>query len=147
MIQHGKENKVERDLSINTLCGGAVQEKINRALRRVSDNILDPNTEAKKKRKIVLELTFEPNEDDREDVSVDASVTWKLAPEEKSHTQIFISHDANRDTVTITEHVKGQLRGQMSLDDFGLTTEDFDPDTGEIKPSNVREFPNRVVNQ
>lgn len=41
-----------KDLSIENLCGGAVQERINRALRKVSDNILDVNTEAKKKRSI-----------------------------------------------------------------------------------------------
>lgn len=39
-----------KDLSIENLCGGAVQERINRALRKVSDNILDVNTEAKKKK-------------------------------------------------------------------------------------------------
>lgn len=40
-----------KNLSIENLCGGAVQERINRALRKVSDNILDINTEAKKKKK------------------------------------------------------------------------------------------------
>ena len=63
-----------KNLSIESLCGGAVQERINRALRKVSDNILDPNTEAKKKRVINLQLTFEPSEDDREDVTVEAGL-------------------------------------------------------------------------
>ena len=130
-----------RDLSIESLCGGAVQERINRALRKVSDNILDPNTEAKKKRVITLQLTFSPDEDDREDVSVDAAVTMKLAPEEKVHTQFYINSDLTNNQVTITEHVKGQIKGQMSFDDFGLvalpdepTAEELgcDPETGEI---------------
>ena len=47
---------MEKDLSIESLCGGAINERINRALRKVSDNILDPNTDAKKKRSITLKL-------------------------------------------------------------------------------------------
>lgn len=131
-----------KDLSIESLCGGAVQERINRALRKVSDNILDPNTEAKKKRVINLQLTFVPSEDDREDVTVEAAVTMKLAPEEKVHTQLYINRDLTNNHVTITEHVKGMIKGQMSFDDFGLVAipddepaaEDLgcDPETGEI---------------
>ena len=129
-----------RDLSIESLCGGAVQERINRALRKVSDNILDPNTEAKKKRVINLQLTFEPKEDDREDVKVEAAVTIKIAPEEKVHTQLYINKDLANNQVTITEHVKGQIKGQLSFDDLGLLTipdddeaEEMacDPETGE----------------
>ena len=130
-----------KDLSIENLCGGAVQERINRALRKVSDNILDPNTEAKKKRNISLTLTFIPNEDDREDVAVEAHVTMKLAPEDSVKTQFYINRDMTKDVVTITEHVKGQIKGQLSFDDLGFMVEDIeptaeelgcDPETGEI---------------
>lgn len=129
-----------KDLSIENLCGGAVQERINRALRKVSDNILDVNTEAKKKRSISLTLTFIPNEDDREDVSVEANVTMKLAPEEGVKTQFYINKDLTNEVITITEHVKGMIKGQLSFDDLGFVTEDIsepedpgcDPETGEI---------------
>lgn len=130
-----------KDLSIENLCGGAVQERINRALRKVSDNILDPNTEAKKKRNIALTLTFIPNEDDREDVAVEAHVTMKLAPEEGVKTQLYINRDLSSDVVTITEHVKGQIKGELSFDDLGFMVYDdepteeelgCDPETGEI---------------
>ena len=129
-----------KDLSIENLCGGAVQERINRALRKVSDNILDVNTEAKKKRSISLTLTFIPNEDDREDVSVEANVTMKLAPEEGVKTQFYINKDLTNEIITITEHVKGMIKGQLSFDDLGFVMEDIsepedpgcDPETGEI---------------
>ena len=129
-----------KDLSIENLCGGAVQERINRALRKVSDNILDVNTEAKKKRSISLTLTFIPNEDDREDVSVEANVTMKLAPEEGVKTQFYINKDLTNEVITITEHVKGMIKGQLSFDDLGFVMEDIsepedpgcDPETGEI---------------
>ncbi len=114
-----------KDLSIENLCGGAVQERINRALRKVSDNILDVNTEAKKKRSISLTLTFIPNEDDREDVSVEANVTMKLAPEEGVKTQFYINKDLTNEVITITEHVKGMIKGQLSFDDLGFVMEDI----------------------
>ena len=133
-----------KDLSIENLCGGAVNERINRALRKVSDNILDPNTDAKKKRSITLQLTFKPSENDREEVAVEANVTMKLVPEEGVSTQFFINRDLNNDTVTITECVKGQIKGQMSIDDLGFPIDvqaaeemGCDPVTGEI----VEEIP------
>lgn len=110
-----------KELTLENLCGGAVSEQISRALRKVSDNILDPNTEPKKKREIVLKLTFNPNEDDREEVNVEAHVTMKLAPEIGASTQLFINRDLDGDTVTITECAKGQIKGQVSLDDYGFT--------------------------
>ena len=56
---------------------GALQERVDRAIAKVVDNILDPNTDAKKKRTIQIAITFVPNEDDREDVSVMTSTTVK----------------------------------------------------------------------
>ena len=50
-----------------SLCDGAVQEKIDRALKAVTDNIMDPNTPPSKKRSITLKITFTPREDDRKD--------------------------------------------------------------------------------
>ena len=126
---------MQQVLSIQTLCDGAVEEKLNRALRKVSDNILDPNTPAEKKREAILKLSFASNEDDREDVMVGATVETKLAPEESVKTQLFISKNPATDTVTIMEHVKGQIKGQMSLDDYGfnaLPEKEFDAETGEI---------------
>lgn len=123
-------------LTVEGLCGGAVQERINRALAKVVDNILDPNTEAKKKRSITLKLSFVPNEDDREDVAVGAEVNYSLAPEEGTGTHLFVSKDPNSKQITITEHQKGEIKGQLSLDDYGMMIQDrepsVDPETGEI---------------
>lgn len=133
-----------KDLSIENLCGGAVQERINRALKKVSDNILDPNTNSKKKRSLSIVLTFIPDEDDREDCTIEANVSMKLVPEEGVKSQLYISKDLRNGIITITEHVKGQIKGQMSFDDLGFamddtadtadTAEDLgcDPETGEI---------------
>lgn len=133
-------------LTLASMCGGGVQERINRALAKISDNILDPNTEAKKKRVLTVKIELTPSEDDREDVVVDVSTAYKLAPEVGLKTQLFINKDFRTGEISITEHAKGQIKGQLTLDDCGMSTVEekvqsreelaeelgCDPDTGEL---------------
>lgn len=120
-------------LTLASMCGGGVQERINRCLAKISDNILDPNTEAKKKRTLTIQITFTPDEDDREDVSVDVATNVKLAPETGLSTQLWINKDFKSGEVSITEHAKGQIKGQLTLDELGMETkpESMEPPTAE----------------
>lgn len=128
-------------LTLASMCAGGVQERIDRALAKISDNILDLNTDAKKKRVLDVKITLTPSEDDREDVSV------KLAPEMGLKTQLFINKDFRSGVTTLTEHSKGAIKGQLTLDDCGMsmnpeeveeekpvTAEELgcDPETGEV---------------
>lgn len=135
-------------LTLANMCNGGVQERIDRALAKVSDNILDLNTDPKKKREVIVKIIFAPNENDREDVAVNVQTSVKLAPEMGLETQLFISKDFKNGTVQLTEHAKGQIKGQLTLDDCGMSMDDedenrqtkeglakelgCDPDTGEI---------------
>lgn len=80
-------------LTLASMCAGGVQERIDRALAKISDNILDLNTDAKKKRVLDVKITLTPSEDDREDVSVEVQTSIKLAPEMGLKTQLFINKD------------------------------------------------------
>ena len=73
---------MNRKLTLASLFGGALQEKVNRALYKVAENILDPNTAAKAKRTVTIKLSLLPNEKDREDVLIHADVTYTLAPDD-----------------------------------------------------------------
>ncbi|MBD5392968.1 MAG: replication terminator protein [Lachnospiraceae bacterium] len=146
-------------LTLASMCGGGVQERINRALAKISDNILDPNTEAKKKRVLTVKIELTPSEDDREDVVVDVSTAYKLAPEVGLKTQLFINKDFKTGEISITEHAKGQIKGQLTLDDYGMSTDQkeeqsmeelakelgCDPDTGEVLEQ-PEESQGKVVN-
>ena len=148
-------------LTLASMCGGGVQERINRALAKISDNILDPNTEAKKKRVLTVKIELTPSEDDREDVVVDVSTAYKLAPEVGLKTQLFINKDLSTGEISITEHAKGQIKGQLTLDDCGMSmnpdeekvqsreelAEELgcDPDTGELLEQSQEER-GKVVN-
>jgi hypothetical protein len=132
-------------LTLATMCGGGVQERIDRALSKISDNILDPNTDAKKKRILNVQIVFIPNDEDREDVAVEIHTSTKLAPETGLKTQLFISKDIGSNTVNITEHLKGAIRGQLTLDDCGMAVDESvtaeelgcDPETGEVAETKV----------
>lgn len=78
------------ELSLATMLGGAVIERVNDELARVLLNTVDPNTNPTAKRKVKLELVFKP-EKDRSMGSVEVSVTSALAPAEKISTRLFIA--------------------------------------------------------
>lgn len=132
-------------LTLASMCAGGVQERIDRALSKISDNILDANTDAKKKRVLDVKIVLTPSEDDREDVSVEVHTSVKLAPETALKTQLFVNKDFKTGVTTLTEHAKGAIKGQLTLDDCGrsmsedeesaaVTAEELgcDPETGEL---------------
>lgn len=119
-------------LTMTSICSGAVQEKVDRAIQAVADNILDPNTDAKKKRSITMKIVFQPNEDDREDVAVHVDVTRSLAPEAGVKTQLFIAKDIESGALTVQEHQHGMIKGQL---DFG----DMEELYGEIEDGGTEE--------
>lgn len=107
-------------LTLATICGGAVQTKIDRALERVVENILDANTDPKKKRTITLKITMFPNEEDYQDIAVAADVSMQLAPEKRVSTEFFVDRDERTGGITIMEHAEGAIKGQLSFDDLKL---------------------------
>ena len=76
-------------VNLETFAGGALQEKFDDAMEKVLVNMMDPNTPWKNKRKIVVEVSFEQNED-RDDSTVNVSVVPKLAPVKPVSTRMAI---------------------------------------------------------
>lgn len=122
-------------LTMTTICDGAVQEKVDRAIQAVADNILDPNTDPKKKRSITMKIVFQPNEDDREDVAVHVEVTRSLAPEAGVKTQLFIAKDIESGALTVQEHQHGMIKGQLDFGDMEELYGEIEDDvTEETEP-------------
>ncbi len=124
-------------VNLETFAGGALQEKFDDAMEKVLVNMTDPNTPWKIKRKIVVEVSFEQNED-RDDSTVNVSVVPKLAPVKPVSTRMAIGKDLATGEV-FAEEYSSQCRGQMTLDDYqsqqGQVVDGkiVDPETGEIK--------------
>ena len=124
-------------VNLETFAGGALQEKFDDAMEKVLINMTDPNTPWKIKRKIVVEVSFEQNED-RDDSTVNVSVVPKLAPVKPVSTRMAIGKDLETGQV-FAEEYGNQCRGQMTLDDYQIQRDQVvdgkivDPETGEIK--------------
>ena len=126
---------MNRKLTLASLFGGALQEKVNRALYKVAENILDPNTAAKAKRTVTIKLSLVPNEKDREDVLIHADVTYALASEDGVASSMYMQRDIDTGRITVAEYQRGEVKGQLDFGDIGLFSDDeeeVDAETGEI---------------
>lgn len=108
----------DKAMTLTTICGGAVEEKFQRALSDVTRNILDPNTDPKKKRTITIRLTLSLSKTDVGAIDVKADVTKKLEPHKAARTSLLIDMEPGGDYVRLIEHAPGQIPGQMGLEDF-----------------------------
>lgn len=108
-------------ISLEKFAGGTLAEKFDIALKEVLQNITDPNTDWKTKRKLTLELSFN-TEEDRELSTVEIVTKTKLASAKSTSTKIIIDSDGNGGI--IASEYKNQLKGQQYLS--------VDTDTGEI---------------
>lgn len=125
-------------VELGEVLGGELQAKFNKSLKRVIENLLDPNTSFKQKRKINIQLVFEQNEE-RDDVTADIDVTEKLAPQTGLRTHFAIGKDLKTGEVMAEEYGK-QVKGQFKINDVapavGVGEISVDPDTGEVVERN-----------
>ncbi|WP_394883033.1 replication terminator protein [Clostridium baratii] len=112
---------MENMINLEKFAGGALTEKMNGALKEVLENIADPNTDYKLKRKLTLELTFESGED-RELAEVTILAKTKLAPNKPIATKLVIGTDG-KGGVLASEYKK-QVPGQSVMR--------VDEETGEV---------------
>ena len=107
---------MENMINLEKFAEGALAEKMNGALKEVLENIQDPNTDFKFKRKLTLEMIFVSGED-RELAEVSMIAKTKLAPNKPIATKIVIGTDG-KGGVLASEYKK-QVPGQsvMRVDD------------------------------
>lgn len=130
-------------ISLDKFAGGAFGERANSAIQQVLENIKDPNTDHKIKRKVILELTFVTGESrDMTDVNVVAKT--KLAPQKPVSSIILIDKNVNGDVLG-TEFRK-QIEGQTVLVVEPGTGEVIEPDIQTEKQKPVDLF-KRVTNK
>lgn len=99
--------------NLSTLAEGALQERFDHAIAQVTENILDVNTDPKKKRKITITLTMNTLDDIRDQMVMGAEIKTTLAPREPVSTRVLI--EGNGKDVFANELKSGQ-KGQMFFD-------------------------------
>jgi len=130
---------VKEITNLDQLMNGALNERFNSEIKKVWKNVLDPNTDPKAKRKLVMTITMKPNAN-RDAAEMEAEVTVKLAPPVPIQQTVYV-HQNDDGSVHALEN-NGQLPGQVdmygNINEPGEATFNApDPDTGEI-PSLVQ---------
>ena len=112
---------MKNNFSLDEFAQGALLEQFNQAAQEVAENIADPNTSAKAKRKIIMELAFKPGED-RELVPVNVNVRTALAPVKGFASRVIIGRN-DKGKIESKEYVSNY--NQLQIDETGqLKTND-----------------------
>lgn len=123
-------------INLEQFAGGAFTAQINRELKKVAENIQDPNTDATAKRKITVVMEFMPNES-RDFVTTGVQAKATLAPALGAVTAFNVGTDLKTGEVQAAEIGK-QLPGQMAMvledtsEEEDTMVRTVDPSTGEI---------------
>ena len=100
--------------SILDMAMGAIKERVDYEMGHIVDNILDPNTEAKKKRKLVLTLEFQPDSN-RQVITVSTTAKSALVPTDPVMTTLYVAAELGTGQLQVVEMVP-QVPGQMAMD-------------------------------
>ncbi|ABO49719.1 conserved hypothetical protein [Desulforamulus reducens MI-1] len=79
-------------INVLELAHGAIAEQISNELGKVLENLMDPNTDVKTKRKLVVTLEFKPDEN-RDVVDCTAQAKATLAPVKPITTRLLMDTD------------------------------------------------------
>ena len=116
-------------VDLSELAGGQLQEKFDREITRVIQNMQDPNTPYGDSRKITITVSFKQTEM-RDDAKVDISVSSKLASVISAKTYFALGKDLKTGEVLVSEYGR-QIPGQMSIAD--IADEDEETESSEAK--------------
>ena len=132
--------ETQEKLTIVSLASGAAIEAVDDEIRRVIENILDPNCDPAKRRTVTLELVFAPTKDNRNLFGVSIQAKSKIVPPNAVITTAYADHDA-AGAVCASELRPGIRHDQGNMLDYTkdqpidvepVKTEVVDPDTGEV---------------
>lgn len=97
---------------ITDIADGAAMEEIDVQLGRVVENLLDPNTDWKKKRSLTVKFDFSTDKN-RELTKCEVSVDPKLAPSLPVETQIAFGMVNGQ---LAAQEISNQVAGQTAMD-------------------------------
>jgi len=109
------------NMDLSRLAEGAVQERINEELQKVAQNIMDPNTEWKKVRKVTLTISVSPDES-REIGLVGIEAKSSLAPAKGIATTFMFG--TSREGKAVANELVSGVKNQLMIDNDGDVADD-----------------------
>ena len=139
-------------ISLDSMEGGALLEQFGIAAAQIARNIMDPNTDPEKARKITITFTFKSDKN-RKRINTQYDVKIATAPPLARETMFLVGQDLRTGRIEMKEYGSNQPPVRVAGESYEVTTEviapqskPFDPETGEIiepaqyqKPINLRE--------
>jgi hypothetical protein len=105
----------EIQIKLASIARGSLEEQFNYELKRVLENIYDPNTEPEKKRKITIEMVFTPD-DEREIVKIACKTKSVLVTARQINSK-FVLGKHEDGSIGASEFVS-DIPGQLDLCDI-----------------------------
>lgn len=102
----------KEELTLENLGKGVVYEKFKFELKKIMNNINDPNTDPEKLRKIEFIIKFKPASD-RGLVKIEVQSKATLAPDSASEHHVFTGIDKRGEHIALVDDPK-----QLTLDDI-----------------------------
>lgn len=116
-------------LDLSAIGEGGLQEKVDKELEKVFDNILDPNTDTKTARKLTITLTMK-SDDTRQTVATGMEVKSTLAPQTGVATTVLVGQ---KDGKVYANELKSSIPGQMYFDEKGDVRTDIGQPVEELE--------------
>lgn len=141
------KNKINVQLS--EIDNGGLQQRFENELARVIENIIDPNTDPDKKRKIQINIEVVPK-GNRDDVALAMEVKSTLLPRRKVYADVLIDTDGEG---VYANELRSGVRGQTFFDptDSTLKTDEGEPiekiEEKELEKSESSEKESTVKNK
>ena len=111
----------EINVLLSEMDNGALQERFNHEFAEVTKNIMDPNTDATKKRQITTTVDVLGDEY-RDQVRLATQVKSKLVPRDSVSSKVEIGQ--KRDGTVAANEIKSGEVGQMFFDEKDATLKD-----------------------
>lgn len=108
-------------LDLSAIGEGSLQEKVDKELEKIFDNILDPNTESKLARKLTITLTMKADES-RQTVSTAMEVKSTLAPQKGTATTVLVGQ---KDGKVYANELLSSMPGQTYFDNEAVLRTDI----------------------
>lgn len=116
-------------LDLSAIGEGGLQEKVDKELEKIFDNILDPNTDVKAARKLVITLTMKSDET-REVVATVMDVKSTLAPQTGVATTVLVGQ---KDGKVYANELKSSIPGQTYFDEEAVLRTDIGQPIEEVE--------------
>lgn len=147
-----RQMKENINVQLSELNDGGLQERFNHELKKVVENVMDPNTSQKKKRKIAININVIPTDDYRDEIIFDVEVKSTLAPRENVGGRILIGQDQYGEAVA--NELRSGQRGQMFFDeqdnklktDTGRPIEEIEQEQAEAEIATITTTDGKEVN-